>query len=224
VAKATHNLWHTGTRHQQYFGDAKACCMCNCETEDWSHVITCGSLDASLYRAASWGKLRKLMERWHLPPYFWTMIENGINYYIEHSHKCTVKSKDNEPQKPFGVTFNTPRNLLQQAFRTQSHIGWDNFLKGRISRDWLTYVHHSETHSNGHGKNKDWSAKFIGGIWDYLKCLWKFRNDIYHQDNEGTIARYKLEALERKMQKLWARHATPHRAITQTPGLPEAAL
>jgi hypothetical protein len=54
VAKATHNLWHTGTRHQQYFGDKNTCCMCNCETEDWIHLITCGSLDASLHRAASW--------------------------------------------------------------------------------------------------------------------------------------------------------------------------
>jgi hypothetical protein len=36
--------------------------------------------------------------------------------------------------------------------------------------------------------------------------LWKFRNDVYHQDNEGMIARYKLEALERDMEKLWARH------------------
>jgi Mlc titration factor MtfA (ptsG expression regulator) len=36
--------------------------------------------------------------------------------------------------------------------------------------------------------------------------LWQFRNDIYHQYNEGTIARYKLEALERDMDKLWARH------------------
>jgi hypothetical protein len=32
------------------------------------------------------------------------------------------------------------------------------------------------------------------------------RNDIYHQYNEGTIVRYKLEALERDMDKLWARH------------------
>jgi hypothetical protein len=24
VVKATHNLWHTGTRHQKYFGEAKA--------------------------------------------------------------------------------------------------------------------------------------------------------------------------------------------------------
>jgi hypothetical protein len=36
--------------------------------------------------------------------------------------------------------------------------------------------------------------------------VWQFRNDIYHQENEGTIARYKLEALEREMEKLWARH------------------
>jgi hypothetical protein len=34
--------------------------------------------------------------------------------------------------------------------------------------------------------------KFIGGLWEHLKRLWQFRNDIYHQGNEGNIARYKL--------------------------------
>jgi hypothetical protein len=200
VAKATQNLWHTGTRQQQYFGDAKPCCMCNCEAEDWRHVLTCVSIDASLHRAASWENIRKSMERWHLPPYFWTMIEKGINHYTEQTHKGTIHSKDNEPQ------FNTPRNLLQQAFRTHSHIGWDNFLKGRISRDCINYVRHNKAHSNGHGTSKDWSEKFIGGLWEHLKRLWQFRNDNYNQDNEGTIARYKLEGLEREMEKLWTRH------------------
>jgi hypothetical protein len=133
VSKATHNLWHTGTRHQQYYAGAKPCCMCNCATEDWHHVITWGSFDASLHRVASWGKFRKSMERWHLPPYFWMTIDKGINYYKERPHKHTANSIDNEPQKPFGVTFTTSRNLLQQAFRTQSHIGWNNILKGRIN-------------------------------------------------------------------------------------------
>jgi hypothetical protein len=151
VAKETHNLWHTGNRHQQYFREAKACCMCNCETEDWRHVLTCGSIDASLHRAVSWGKLIKSMERWHLPQDFWTTIEKGVNHYTERPHNQTKKSKENEPQKPFGVTLNTPRNLLQQGFRTQSHISWDNFLKGRIRRDWLTYVCHNKEHSNSHG-------------------------------------------------------------------------
>jgi hypothetical protein len=87
---------------------------------------------------------------------------------------------------------------------------WDNFLKGRISRDWITYERHKEAHSHGHGKSKskskDWSAKFIGGLWEHLKRLWQSRNDIYHQCNEGTIARYNLEALEREMGNLWTRH------------------
>jgi hypothetical protein len=39
-----------------------------------------------------------------------------------------------------------------------------------------------------------------------LKRLWQFRNDIYYQDNEGKIARYKIESLERDMEKLRARH------------------
>jgi hypothetical protein len=87
----------------------------------------CGSLDASLHRAAAWEKLRKSMERWHLPPDFWMTIEKGINYYKENPHKRTANSTDNKPHKPLGVTFTTASNLLQQTFRTQSHIGWDNF-------------------------------------------------------------------------------------------------
>jgi hypothetical protein len=135
VAKAIHNLWHTGTRHQHHFGEAKPCCMCNCETEEWRHVLTCRSIDASLHRSASWGELRKSIERWHLRQDFSTMIEKGVNHYTERPRKERIQSKENEPQKPFGFTFNTTRNLLQKAFRTQSHIGWDNFIKGRISRD-----------------------------------------------------------------------------------------
>jgi hypothetical protein len=36
--------------------------------------------------------------------------------------------------------------------------------------------------------------------------LSQFWNNIYHQENEGTIACYKLKALERDMDKLWAHH------------------
>jgi hypothetical protein len=39
------------------------------------------TLTASLHRAASWGKLRKSMERWHLPQDFWKTIEKGVNQY-----------------------------------------------------------------------------------------------------------------------------------------------
>jgi hypothetical protein len=146
------------------------------------------------------------MYQWHLPQEFWTTIDKGVNHYTEQPHKRKTHSKENEPQKPFGVTFNTSRNLLLQASRTKSHIRWDTFLKGRINRDWLTCVRHNEENSNGHRKSQDCVAKFIGGLWEHLKRLWQFINDIYHQDNEGSITRYKLESLERGMEKIWARH------------------
>jgi hypothetical protein len=158
--------------------------MCNSKTEDWHHVIMCGSLDASFHRAASWGKLMELMEWWHLPQVLCNMIEKGINYYTDHPHKNTIDSKNNKPHKPFAVTLTTSRNLLQQAFRIQSYIGRENSLKCRVSRYWLTCVRYNEVHSNIQGKSKDRSTKFIGGLWKHLKCVSQFWNNIYHQENE----------------------------------------
>jgi hypothetical protein len=50
VTKACHNLWHTGGRYKQYYGGQKHCCRYGDAHEDWRHVITCNSLDASLHR------------------------------------------------------------------------------------------------------------------------------------------------------------------------------
>jgi hypothetical protein len=125
VAKATHNIWHTRTRHQQYFQDAKPCYMCNCETEEWRHVITCVSLYTSLHEAASWGKLRKSMERWHLLPDFWMRIERGINHYTEHPHKRTVNSKTTNHKNRLELHL-TSRSALYRVFNKDLRPNYDN--------------------------------------------------------------------------------------------------
>jgi hypothetical protein len=87
--------------------------MCGEAQEDWRHIITCKSLGASLRRPESWTKVKKSMKAWKTPPYFWIAIQKGINHYVTHPLK---RDKDNihpEPQKPFGATFDTPRNILQ---------------------------------------------------------------------------------------------------------------
>jgi hypothetical protein len=92
----------------------------------------------------------------------------------------------------------------QLSISPQLHLSI--FCVSRIIRDWVTYVCYNEEHSNNHGKRNDWSAKFIGGPGDHLKCMWRFQNDIYHQNNKGNIAHYKLEALDRDMEQIGARH------------------
>jgi hypothetical protein len=184
VAKATHNLWHTGTRHQQYFGDAKPCCMCNCETEDWRHVLTCGSIDASFHRAESWVNSKS---RW----------SGGIypHTYGRRYRRALPTTRNNHTNAKY--TRKTMNHKNRSELHSTPQVTCSRMHSGHNIRDWITYVRHNDAHSNGHGKSNDLSAKFTGGLWEHLKRLWQFWNDIYHQDNEGTIARYKLESLER---------------------------
>jgi hypothetical protein len=49
------------------------------------NLLTCESLDANMNRAASWVKLLKSMEVWHLPNDFcWIAIEKGMAHTTTH--------------------------------------------------------------------------------------------------------------------------------------------
>jgi hypothetical protein len=64
------------------------------------------------------------MTAWRIPPDFWIAIEKGINQYATNPLKRDKENMPPEPQKPFGTTSYTPRNILQVAFRKQSHVDW----------------------------------------------------------------------------------------------------
>jgi hypothetical protein len=141
TAKMCHNLRYTGARHAQWYGEVKPRCMCG-GNEEWRHVLTCKSLDGDLIRADSWSKLRKGMEKWGMSQDMWLTIENGVCHYTMNPKKCDPDNMPTGPSLPFGPTFYAPRNRLKVAFRAQSRIGWDNFLKRRLSRDWITCMDH----------------------------------------------------------------------------------
>jgi hypothetical protein len=117
------------------------CCSCHTDKEDWNHVLTYGWLDATVVHDALWGKVEKDMGPWKMPPDFWTVLEKGIHYYTMdpgQNSKVHVSS--------FTGTFNTPRNVVQQAFREQYEIGWSNLLKVIITTQWKLYT---EQHLRG---------------------------------------------------------------------------
>jgi hypothetical protein len=148
TAKMCNNLRFTGVYHEPWYGEAKPCCMCG-HHEDWRHVITCKSLDAELIITDSWIKLKNQMDKWSLPSDMWIAMENGVRHYTTNPLKRDPENMPTEPSSPFRTTFYTPRNRLKVAFRAQSQIGWDNFLKGRLSRDWITCMdYHFQTNGS----------------------------------------------------------------------------
>jgi hypothetical protein len=82
------------------------------------------------------------MKAWRIPPDFWVAIKKWINHYATHPLKRDKEDIPPEPQEPFGTMFYTQLNILQVALRKQSHVGWQNFLKGR------KYIKHHLTSRN----------------------------------------------------------------------------
>jgi hypothetical protein len=118
--------------------------------------------------------VKKAMKVWKTPTYFWMAIEKGINHYANHPLRRDKDNMPPEPQKPFGTTFYTPHNILQVAFRKQSHVGWENFLKGRICTEWCTYIKQYLASSNIKKEYQEWATKLILALWDHIYRVWMF--------------------------------------------------
>jgi hypothetical protein len=202
-------MWHTGVKHTVYCHEPRPCCICGEEKEDWRHVMTCKSLDGSLHRSDSWEKVKKDMEIWQLRNDFWTAVQKGLKLYIYHPLRWVKEDPHNptpQPLSPFPHGVNQPRNLLKQAYRAQSNIGWDNFTKGRITRNWQNYINHHLQNKNIKLPKDKWAAKLIIALWEHLRQVWNLRNGVYHAENNGRVSRYKLEAPSRAMTDTWERH------------------
>jgi hypothetical protein len=165
--------------------------MCRNAQEDWRHVVLCRALDADLNRAESWEKVKKAMTIWKLLPDFWTAVQKGVQFYIDNPHKHYLQ-EENEPPTPqapapFQPTLNNARNLLRQAYRAQSAVGWENFMKGRIFRQWETHIAFHIRQKQICLTSKEWGAKLIIALWDHLHQIWTFRNGVLHENNQGHI-------------------------------------
>jgi hypothetical protein len=200
-----HNLRYIGARHVQWYGEAKPCCMCG-DNEDWRHVITCKSLDPELIRADFWIKLRKVINKWVMSKDMWISIENGVRHYTMNPKKCDHDSMPTEPSPPFGPMFYVPRNRLKVAFRAQSQIGWENFLKVRLSQYWITCMDHHFQSSGSKLTGQECIAKLIMSLWEHMDRLWTYHNNRYHENTNQQIAIYKMVALDRRYDEMWEKH------------------
>jgi hypothetical protein len=145
--------------------------------------MTCRSLVASFHRADSWEKVKKDMAIYQLPNELCTPVQKGLQLYIEHPLQQVKEDPRNpipQPLSPCPHGFNQPRNLLKQAYRAQSNIGWDNFTKGIITRHWQNYINQHIKNKNINLPKEEWAATLIIALWEHLRRVWNFRNGVYY--------------------------------------------
>jgi hypothetical protein len=43
-------------------------------------------------------------------------------------------------------------------------------------------------------------------LWEHMDRLWTYHNKRYHENKNQQVARYKMEALDRRYDKMWEKH------------------
>ena len=85
------------------------------------------------------------------------------------------------------------------AYNQQTRIGWNNFLKGRVSQEWgnLMLQEYQQAHN---GKSFESRRRFqtalITKLWQLYSSLWKHRNTIYaHSRDRKSVVNVHKTAL-----------------------------
>jgi hypothetical protein len=73
-----------------------------------------------------------------------------------------------------------PTNL-QTVIRDQTTLGWDQFMKGRIVKNWAPLVQAADLVSRQlRNTGKSWAAALTIAIWELSWQMWDNRDDILH--------------------------------------------
>jgi hypothetical protein len=50
-------------------------------------------------------------------------------------------------------------------------------------------------------------TKLLMPLWEHMDRIWTYHNSIYHENTNQQVVRYKTEALGRKYEEIWEKHA-----------------
>jgi hypothetical protein len=160
-SKLTNKLLNTNAQNKKFYGKPSFCPCCLHSEETIMHVFTCPECTVTTFRDQQqevlWANLRLI----DTPSSLLTAIQQGIK---SQEVLPSVQSKDHPP-------------LVLEAYSHQETLGWEAFLRGRISSKWqLAYATDQFTPA----QSLKWAGQLIGYLLHYSQQLWNFRCGVVH--------------------------------------------
>jgi hypothetical protein len=110
------------------------------------------------------------------PPRIVQCIQYGLTTYEQSQEDSTLDTR-----APTYGSLNPLDVTLTQALHAQTKIGWENFLRGRISLHWRKAYTMSKKGAQPNAiPAPKWTSALIWSILEYSSALWSFRNGVVH--------------------------------------------
>eukprot|EP00957_Ditylum_brightwellii_P027408 2072258-Ditylum_brightwellii.AAC.1 len=126
LIKFMHNWLNTGMQKQKFYKDAVAGCpICCAENETWTHMFQCPHDNALSLRSLALTKFKSSLIKMSTAPIIWQVL------YYKVAQWCRLPTIT-----PLRILSDSTGNILRDAVDTQHDLGWQNFMKGRVAKQW----------------------------------------------------------------------------------------
>jgi hypothetical protein len=85
-------------------------------------------------------------------------------------------------------------------------MGWDNLIKCWMGRQLIEYLKQHTQNENIKLQAKEWGPNMIHALWEHMLRVWQYRNDALHEDDNKRVTQFKVEALDRAIERLMPWH------------------
>jgi hypothetical protein len=173
-----------------------AMCPSCSEIETNEHLQCCKNPKRITIRRTTRTNLNKNMEKYDIHVKIKECILLGTGQWIS---KQETKINKNE------LSF-TPEGEINKAIDDQNEIGWDNFIRGRLSNRWESIQSQRYTATKAKEKHRDptiWATSLITTMWEGLIKTWESRNEDQHGRDETTKASKERASLKRRLATIY---------------------
>ena len=185
IIKYLHNILPVGSLVHRYDPKYKdECPTCGAPDEDQLHLTRCPDPTRQVWRATTLCATRKKLEKLGTDPVIIDIVLDGISSHFEDTLLCPNHYPDN----------------YWLLVASQNQIGWDNFLKGRLSQEFATLSQRT-TKNNG----ITWTTTLSAFVLAQWLLLWTQRNEDRHGKDKEEQSEARLEQLYREVELLYSR-------------------
>jgi hypothetical protein len=174
--KLLHGLLNTNEQNHRYYKQSALCPHCKSASESFPHVISCSHLAIQKQREAQQEVLWKSLEKLKTPPSLLTVLCSALQS-LSGRHRTSlttpsVTSNSTGSQQSSPECF--PVGVREAQCQQMHDIGWDQFLRGCISKLWQEIFYQENIALQQWADKRWWAAGLIRAVLQYSLSLWKF--------------------------------------------------
>jgi hypothetical protein len=161
VAKLVHGLWNSGSQKILINATVDGTCPCCRQTEEsLDHIYQCSAPSVVENREILLESLRSYMLSIQTPAQVVSSFVAGVDWWLNPMETST------RPVAPSAGSVRPFDMMLTDAFVDQTALGWNQAIRGRLSKKWTNTIAFHNKHQSQKLDMDRWAKLLIKKVWD----------------------------------------------------------